>query len=183
MRFSIILPLLIGMAAGAAYAQTCPNGPNHSTRLELLHEVLRTAPDPIAARRISNDLWAIWLQAPDEVAQELLDHGMERMRLGDHLGAQTAFDRLVDYCPDFAEAYNQRAFSNFLQQRFDIALLDLDRALELNPRHLGALTGRALTLIELGQNEAAQTDLKAAVALNPWLNERSLIIQPPGEDI
>ena len=62
-------------------------------------------------------------------------------------------------------------------------MTDLERALEINPTHVAALSGKALTLMGLGRDDEAQEVLRAALALNPWLSERSLLQEPPGEDI
>ena len=109
--------------------------------------------------------------------------GMRRRELADLPGSIQVLDELVAYCPDYAEGYNQRAFANFLRRDLDAALPDLDRALELNPTHLGALTGRAMTLMGLGRIDEGQADLRTALGLNPWLAERSLLIEPEGSDI
>ena len=140
------------------------------------------------AREVSNRMWELWTDAPDEASQALLDQGMRARGNYDFLGALDAFDRLVDYCPDYAEGYNQRAFVNYLNQRFDPALVDLDRALERNPRHIAALAGKALTLLALGRVDEARDVMQAALALNPWLPERGLVgpggpLEPKGEDI
>ena len=87
------------------------------------------------------------------------------------------------YCPDYAEGYNQRAFVSFLAHDFEAALVDLEATLALNPRHIGALSGKALTLIGLGRREDGQATLRAALALNPWLSERALLETPPGEEL
>ena len=70
---------------------------------------------------------------------------------------------------------NQRAFIYFLREDFAAALPDLDRTLVLSPRHIGALTGRALTLSALGRNAEATLSLRQALELNPWLSERHLL--------
>ena len=144
---------------------------------------LLAAENELGAAPHNAGLWEIWLDAPDDAAQELLDRGMNARRVSDFLGSIAAFDRLVEYCPVYAEGYNQRAFTYFLGGRFEEALADLDRTLAILPEHIGALSGKGLTLIELGRNEEAQEALKAAVALHPWLAERFLIEQPPGTDL
>ncbi|WP_375281598.1 tetratricopeptide repeat protein [Pseudooctadecabacter sp.] len=48
---------------------------------------------------------------------------------------------------------------------------------------MGALTGKALTLIELDRNEEAQEVLRAALRINPWLAERALLDGPLDRDI
>jgi tetratricopeptide (TPR) repeat protein len=158
-----------------ALAQDCPAAPDHSKELTALITAAQNAPDEGAARQLAPEFWAIWTDAPDDHAQELLDEGMDRRRAFDFDGALRALDALVEYCPDYAEGYNQRAFVNFLRQDFSAALPDLDRALALSPRHIGALSGRALTLTGLGRKAEAALSLRAALALNPWLTERSLL--------
>jgi len=94
---------------------------------------------------------------------------------GDLRNAVAAFDALIAYCPDYAEGYNQRAFARYLRQDFAPALEDLDAALARSPRHIGALSGKALTLMGLGRDREALATLRAALALNPWLSERALV--------
>ncbi len=148
-----------------------------------LFDRLKSAPDQAVANSLMDQLWRIWTLAPDAKAQDLLDRGMEARESFDFLGSRDILDGLVEYCPDYAEGYNQRAFANFLREDYAAALVDLDRALELEPRHMGALSGKALTLMGLGRRDEAQVILKEAVALNPWLKERGMIVTPPGQDI
>ena len=184
MRYVIALLFL----AGTALADECPKAPDHSDAVDALIAQVQAADNQLTAQELSNDMWAFWADAPDETAQEILDRGMQKRSSWDLLGAREDFDRLVSYCPDYAEGYNQRAFVNFLRQDYEAALPDLDRALELSPRHVGALSGKALTLIGLGREAEAQDALAAALELNPWLPERSLYKPPlvkdaPGEEL
>ncbi len=163
------------MMAGPALAQTCPDAPDHEDALTGLIDAVQNAPDEAAARQYSNDMWQYWADAPDSHAQELLDEGMSRRASFDYAGAEIAFNALIDYCPSYAEGYNQRAFVNFLRQDFEAALPDLDRAIELSPRHVAAIAGKALTLVGLERKAEAALSLRAALALNPWLSERHLL--------
>ncbi|MEP5198489.1 MAG: tetratricopeptide repeat protein, partial [Paracoccaceae bacterium] len=132
---------------------------------------------------IRQALWKLWATAPDAAAQALLDRGMSARGSYDFLGAIEAFDRLVEYCPDYAEGYNQRAFVNFLREDFEPALTDLDLALARNPNHVAALSGKALTLMGLGRGDEAQEVLREAIKLNPWIPERGLLTEPLGEEL
>ncbi|CUH65748.1 putative O-linked N-acetylglucosamine transferase, SPINDLY family [Thalassovita gelatinovora] len=167
----------------APMASACPDAPDHSVAVNDLLQRIQDAPNEYQARLISNQLWALWADAPDEAAQAVLDRGMGKRRAFDLIGALEDFDRLIAYCPDYAEGYNQRAFVRFLQQDYDRALIDLDRALALSPTHVAALTGKALTLIGLGRNEEGQAVLRLAVNLNPWLPERNLLQTPKGKEL
>ena len=170
------------VAAGAAWAE-CPPPADVSAETDALLADIREADTEMDARRLNNQLWELWAKAPDEPAQALLDRGMSARSSYDFVGALAAFDRLVDYCPDYAEGYNQRAFVNFLRQNFSDALTDLDQALERRPNHVAALSGKALTLMGLGRHDEAQEVLRAAVELNPWLPERGLLAAPSGEEL
>ena len=175
--------LALTLAAGPALAD-CPTAPDIASDAHAVIERLRDAPNGYAAQRISADLWALWTRAPDGHAQSLLDEGMERRAAFDLDGARAALDELVAYCPDYAEGWNQRAFVNFLAGRHDAALPDLDRALDLAPEHVAALSGRGLTLIAMGRIAEGQDDIRAALELNPWLSERRyLTLEPESREL
>ncbi|MEL6806965.1 MAG: tetratricopeptide repeat protein [Pseudomonadota bacterium] len=179
---------ILALLSAPAWADTCPPPPDNSAALSALIEQIREAPNEGAARPISGQMWELWLMAPDEAAQEVLDEGMRQRSSYDFAGSLASFDRLVAYCPDYAEGYNQRAFSHFLTENFDAALVDLDAALRLSPDHVGAQSGRALTLMNLGRLEEARAQMLAALENNPWLSERALLAKgaplgPVGEDI
>lgn len=172
---AVHLIFLLGLAAGAARAETCPPPPDRSDELTGLIDAVRQAPDQRSARLISNQMWNIWADAPDRRAQELLDEGMIRREVRDFAGAVDAFDALIAYCPDYAEGYNQRAFVNFIRQDYEAALPDLERAVALSPRHIAALTGKALTLFALDRKGEAALALRRALEMNPWIAERHLL--------
>lgn len=184
MRWILLLTLL----AAPLSAETCPDAPDHAAELSDLFAEARAAPDEAAGRTLSNKMWELWLDAPDAAAQEVLDRGMRQRGEFDFLGALASFDALVAYCPDYAEGYNQRAFVHFLNADYAAALVDLDAALLLVPDHAGAQSGRALTLMNLGQTREAREQLLAALENNPWLSERALLadgapLGPQGQDL
>ncbi len=180
--------LLIAALAGPAYAETCPVAQDYSAEIETLFEQARNAPNERVARGAADGLWQIYLRAPDDKAQAVLDRGMARRGGYDYFGAKIDFDLLIEYCPDYAEGWNQRAYTFYLQGEFDKALADLDAALERSPAHIGAQSGRALTLMQLGRIDQARAQMLAALENNPWLSERALVAKgaplgPKGEDI
>jgi tetratricopeptide (TPR) repeat protein len=161
----------------------CPPPADVAEDQSRLSAQLRHAPGPGEAREIQNELWQLWTAAPDEAAQELLDRGMAMREGYDLAGSRAELDELVEYCPDYPEGYNQRAFSAFLAQDYGAALDDLETVLDMNPEHVPARAGLALTLMGLGRTDAAQGVLRDAVRRNPWLSERALLTDPPGKDI
>lgn len=176
------------MVSATPVIADCPAPKDHSQALDALYSEVQSAQNEGAARPYFNQMWDYWADAPDEQAQAVLDRGMRKRASYDFHGAIEDFDTLIAYCPDYAEGYNQRAFVNFIQRNYPVALLDLERALERSPDHVAAQAGRALTLMELGRIDEARTQLLSALALNPWLTERYLLneggrLAPKGEDI
>ena len=175
------VPILLALAAPVR--ADCPDVPDIASEIDRLVAQLREAGSEGAAGPIAGRMWEQWLRAPDAKAQGLLDSGLERLRVGDFAGARASFDALIAYCPDYAEGWNQRAFVSFLSGDMAAALPDLDRAIALQPRHVGALSGRGLTLIALGREAEGHDAIRAATALNPWLTERHLLPEAQGTDL
>lgn len=165
------------------WAETCPPNKDIAAAESELFVQIRQAQRGDVVPPLSDALWELWTDAPDDKAQALLDDGMRALRFGDYSLAELRLDELIAYCPNYAEGYNQRAFAEYLQFNYSAALPLLDQAESLSPRHLGVLTGKALTHVALGDVEAAQEPLKKAVRLNPWLSERALLLEPLGQEL
>ncbi|THH37502.1 tetratricopeptide repeat protein [Aliishimia ponticola] len=175
------------LGAGPVLAE-CPDAPDQAEALRGLIAQVQDAPNEMAARLVTNRMWELWSKAPDAQAQAVLDRGMRKRASYDFLGAIEDFDLLIDYCPDYAEGYNQRAFVRFIKQDYLAALADLSRALDLAPDHIAARAGLALTFMELGELDRARAQLRIALRQNPWLPERHLLAEggrlaPQGDDI
>lgn len=182
MRMTAILLTVLALPAFAQDA-VCPAVPDRQDEKFALLGELSISRDPTEASLISGFLWQIWTDAPDDAAQQMLNEGMALRMQGDLAGSVTLLDNLVAYCPDYAEGWNQRAFSSYLQRDFTAALADLDAAIALDPHHIPAISGKALTLFGLGREDEGQDVLRQALSLNPWLSERALLREPDGTDI
>lgn len=179
---------MFALICAPTIAAACPAVPERGETYTALLEQLRDASSEETAREINDQLWEIWATAPDETAQEILRRGMERRAGYDFAGAINDFDALVEYCPHYAEGYNQRAFVNFLRGELNLALVDLERSLKITPDHIGSASGKALTLLQLGRESEGQRALRYALSLNPWLPERAHLrplqeTEPQSKDI
>ena len=83
-------------------------------------------------------------------------------------------DDIVAEYPDYAEAWNQRATIHYLLRNFDQSMADIEKVLALEPRHFGALAGRAVMYKEQGKDDLALKDILAAIAIHPFLVERAM---------
>lgn len=175
----IIVPLLFGLSVGPVSAD-CPAGRDIAEELVRIVSDMKAAPSEASARQYSAAMWELWLQAPDDRAQFMLDKGMAFRNIGDYQASRDELSLLIEYCPTYPEAYNQRAFAAFLAGDFEGSLEDLNITLDLQPVHLGALTGKVFALNQLDRSEEAQQVLRFALDINPWLAERALLV---GEDV
>ena len=180
--------LATALISGSAWAEDCPAPRDYSTGLDALIASAQAASSAIDAKDVTSGMWDLWLRAPNEQAQEVLDRGLARRDGYDLAGAYSDFDKLVEYCPNYAEGFNQRAYVQFLRGEYAGTLVDLDAVLVLLSNHVAAQSGRALTLMQMGRLKEARSQMLEALKNNPWLSERTLIekgapLGPIGEDI
>jgi len=155
-------------AATALGAATFLAGALQAQEVELdpLFEALKGA-DPTGAQEIENRIWQEWSRSGSAAMDLLLERGREALREGEVEAALEHFSALVDHAPGFAEAYNARATAYFQAGYYGLALEDIRQALARNPRHFGAMSGLALILEEIGEDEGALEAWQAVEALHP----------------
>jgi len=153
------LIILLALAAPTA-ADTCPANKDFTDEQAPLFADLLKADNEMSGRIVGGRLWEIWNRAPDAKAQDLLNRGVARIREGNYAGAESILSELVAYCPDYAEGYNQRAFAKFLSHNYEASLADLEETLAREPKHFGALAGRALVLTWLSERHMLVPDQK-----------------------
>lgn len=125
--------------------------------------------DTEQAGRIESEIWIEWSKSGSPALDLLLQRGRDAMAAGDNVTAIDHFTAIIDQDPSFAEAWNARATAYFNAGDFGPAVADIGRALTLNPRHFGALSGLGMILEESGKTDRALEVYKAALALHPHL--------------
>jgi tetratricopeptide (TPR) repeat protein len=187
---SPIRPILLGaalaaglLAAPAGAAERCPPPEERAEDRDRLLDALAGAETEAEGRALGDALRHLWAEAPDARAQALIDRVFERRRAYDFAAAEEAARAVVAYCPDFAEGWNQLATVLFERGRLDASLDVIPKVLALEPKHFGALSGRALILMRQGRARLGQKALREALAVHPWLAERGMLIEVPGEDL
>lgn len=122
--------------------------------LDELFDALRDA-DPQASERIAARIWEEWSKSGSPAMDLLLDRARGALEDQDYDTAIGHTTAVIDHSPDFAEAYNLRATALFNAGRYGPALEDIRMALALNPRHFGAMTGLAIIMGEMGEDDLA----------------------------
>ncbi|MBA3908711.1 MAG: hypothetical protein C0524_02265 [Rhodobacter sp.] len=121
------------------------------------------------AGRIEREIWIEWSKSGSPAMDLLLQRGRDAMAMGDNKTAIDHFSAIIDYSPDFAEAWNARATAYFNAGDFGPSVADIAQVLKLNPRHFGALAGLGMILEETGNTDRALDVYKAALDLHPNL--------------
>jgi len=162
------LPPMVGIDTAAA-----------QRRAELFAE-LKSAKNEADAREIEDKIWTFWRGFADAQSRELLEESRQSQLRFDYDEALLYMQGLVKHQPRFAEGWNQFAYVLFLAGKYDASLAAIARTLELEPMHYAALAGQGIILIQQGKEAEAQGPLKRALAINPWLKERNLIVKDSG---
>jgi tetratricopeptide (TPR) repeat protein len=154
--------LVVAPSAGARADQ-------RDARLDRLFARLQSVPSGSEAQAIEQRIWRIWGEAGDPQVTLLLQEGMLAMSQARYRVALERFDRMVAQAPDFAEGWNKRATLHYLMGDYSASVRDIQRTLDLEPRHFGALSGLGLIYDAVEKPAAALRSFEAAVAINPHL--------------
>jgi Flp pilus assembly protein TadD len=125
--------------------------------------------DPGVAAAAEATLWQVWSRSGDPTVDELFAEGGRAMERRDWLGAVSAFGRVVEAAPGFAEAWNKRATARYLAEHYALAIVDCEEVLRRNPHHFGALAGQGLCHVALGQLAEAARCFRRALTVHPRL--------------
>ncbi|MEN0087890.1 MAG: tetratricopeptide repeat protein [Pseudomonadota bacterium] len=144
-------------------------------RTSELLQTLIAAKTQRTGKRIEQTLMKHWRKPPNGAAARLYRAANRVGQMGDMGMAVTMFDLLEDKAPDWPEVYAQRAYFKYRMGRYQAALDDIEIALELQPAHFVALSGKFYALVALRKPDAAQEALELAVTIHPWMSERKLL--------
>jgi tetratricopeptide (TPR) repeat protein len=89
------------------------------------------------------------------------------VRVGNFPRAIEILDQVLVLQPGFADAWKVRATVYFNMNELESALADIERAVEVDPRHFPALGGLGTVLNKLGRKEEALAAYRQALAINP----------------
>ena len=70
--------LATALISGSAWADDCPAPWDYSTELDALIASAQAASSAIDAKDVTSGMWDLWLRAPNDQAQEVLDRGLAR---------------------------------------------------------------------------------------------------------
>ena len=157
------------------------NAEERKIKLDKLFTQLKNTKNLSSAQIVENKIWEIWEKHTSNDRQgyrltELLDQGSLLINRKKFNKAYEIFTQIIVVDPNWSEAWNKRALVLYLMKKYQSSLDDIKITLSLEPRHFGALTGRALNYIELNQYEKAIESYKAAQKIYPAIDSAKKMI-------
>ena len=175
-RNRFVLSALLGpvLAVSTATSSIWAQSERETTALDALFAQLKAAPDAVAAGAITDQIWIYWTTPADAILAARMRDVLMLRQSADFPAVIAALDDIIAQYPSYAEAWNQRATVYYLLNNYDQSLADIEKVLQLEPRHYGALVGRAVIYQNQGKQDLALKDMVAALAIHPFLAERAL---------
>lgn len=150
---------------GAAKGPAVPENP--AKLLEELYARLATAPDEATGAEIASAIEQLWQHSGSPTADLLTARAAAAMEANKRDLAMQLLNAAVELQPDYAEAWNRRAYLFYLAEDYKRSLGDLRRVLALEPHHFKALEGLANILQHLGEKKAALEAYDALLRVHP----------------
>ncbi|MBB6469339.1 tetratricopeptide (TPR) repeat protein [Aminobacter lissarensis] len=152
-----------------AFAQTSgdPIIAKADTQLDSLFSDLKRERNEKAAERLANRIWEAWYRSGSASVDLMMLWAQQALQAKKFDVALDFLDQVVTLQPQYAEGWNRRATVHFMMGNFRKSMTDIERTLELEPRHFGALSGMAQIMANTNHNE---------LALQAW--QRVLVIYP-----
>lgn len=145
-----------------------PKSPDEAAKtLSSLYAALATSGDHRHAGEIGAAIEKLWRLDGGDTVNLLIERGKAFTARTEFDKALTMLDAAVDLAPDYAEAFNTRAYTHYRMGHTDLALGDLRRAIALEPNHFRALDGMAKILNDIGEKKAALKTYELLLKVHP----------------
>lgn len=137
--------------------------------LDKLFAELKRERNPQAADRIAKRIWNEWYKSGSASIDLMMKWSNDAVQAQKYDVALDFLDQVVTLEPRFAEGWNRRATVHFLMRQFGKSMADIERALELEPRHFGALSGMAQIMRDTGRKELALRAWQRVLDIYPMM--------------
>ena len=128
--------------------------------------------------KIEQKIWNIWSTHPtNQKLTKMLAKGSDLVNINKFEDAIEIFSQVIKLDPSWAEAWNKRATALYLIGEFQKSQNDINKVLELEKRHFGALAGQGLVNIELKNYEKAILSYQKAKEIYPTMKSPEIMIK------
>ena len=138
-------------------------------RLDKLFSDLKRERNEKAAERIAGNIWSEWFQSGSASIDLMMLWSQKAMDNQKFDVALDFLDQVVTLQPSYAEGWNRRATVHFMMKNYGKSMSDIDRTLQLEPRHFGALSGLAQIMALTGHKQSALEAWQKVLAIYPMM--------------
>jgi tetratricopeptide (TPR) repeat protein len=183
MRFALLTAVfLAAFSASAAFGAdgvTLPLGKpqlekpqpvlTKAQRLDALFLDLKKAKSQAVAEGVASRIWEAWNNSDSASINLLMQWSQEAMDKQKFPVALDFLDQVVVLKPSYAEGWNRRATLHFMMNSYSKSMADIDKTLQLEPRHFGALAGMGHIFLALERKELALRAYERALDVYPMM--------------
>lgn len=169
LTFTVSQPAL---AAGPPAQDVAPPDTTAKTRAERVDKLfsdLKRERNEKAAERIANQIYLVWSDSGSASIDLMMQWSQKAIQEQKFDVALDFLDEIVTLQPDFAEGWNRRATVHFMMKNYGKSMADIDKTLELEPRHFGAISGLAQIMADTGRKEQALRAWQSVLDIYPML--------------
>ena len=171
MKKSFIVILILLLSQLQSFAN------DRDVRLNQLFNELKVNKAKVASV-VEQEIWSLWSTHPtDEKLTARLEEGSMFVRNQQPKRAREIFTEVIKLDENWAEAWNKRATVLYMLGEYQKSQDDIDKVLELEPRHFGALAGQGLVNIQLKNFEKAIRSYKQAKEIYPSMRSPEIMIK------
>ena len=150
----------------------------YQKKIDKLFIQLKSAIDFENSKKIEDKIWKLWVTHPSKNSlTKLLADGSSAMMDNKLETAYDKFTEVIELDPNWAEAWNKRATVLYLMGKFEQSQADIDKVLELEKRHFGALSGQGLVQTALNNYQKAIDSYIEAHKVHPYMKSPLIMIE------
>ncbi|SJM33449.1 tetratricopeptide repeat protein [Mesorhizobium delmotii] len=157
------------LPAQADDAVAPPVATTREARLDQLFVDLKRQRNEKAAERIAARISHEWSQSGSASIDLMMQWSQKAIEDKKFDVALDFLDQVVTLQPAYAEGWNRRATVHFMMNNFGKSMSDIDRTLQLEPRHFGALSGLAQIMAVTGHKQSALEAWQRVLGIYPMM--------------
>ncbi len=151
---------------------------NHQKKIDKLFDQLKITTSYQDSKEIESKIWKLWTTHPSKnKLTALMADGSLYMSQNKLETAYETFTQTIKLDPDWAEAWNKRATVLYLMGKYELSQADIDKVLELEKRHFGALSGQGLVQTALNNYQKAIDSYIEAHKVHPNMKSPLIMIE------
>ena len=136
--------------------------------LDQLFQKLKIENNQNIARNIEDQIWKFWTtHQTDNSLTQMMSYGTVLMNNRNYEEANRIVTKIINTDPNWAEGWNKRATVYYYQKKYKLSQLDINKVIELENRHFGALSGQGMVQIKLDNLEKALESYKKVLEIYP----------------